>query len=60
MTGMVGTPQRYFESWWSRDFITMSATSATSGTQIGRDAGSAAAASSTSSTAAKKASPSAG
>jgi len=31
--GMVGTPQRYFESWWSRDFITMSATSATSGTR---------------------------
>ena len=22
---MAGTPQRYFESWWSRDFITMSA-----------------------------------
>ena len=22
---MVGTPARYFESWWSRDFITMSA-----------------------------------
>jgi hypothetical protein len=25
LPGMVGTPQRYFEPWWSRDFITMSA-----------------------------------
>jgi len=24
LAGMVGTPDRYFESWWSRDFITMS------------------------------------
>ena len=23
--GMTGTPARYFESWWARDFITMSA-----------------------------------
>ena len=23
--GMTGTPGRYFESWWARDFITMSA-----------------------------------
>jgi hypothetical protein len=22
---MTGTPARYFESWWARDFITMSA-----------------------------------
>jgi len=25
LSTMVGTPQRYFESWWSRDFFTMSA-----------------------------------
>jgi len=25
LSSMAGTPQRYFESWWSRDFITMSA-----------------------------------
>ena len=25
LAGMVGTPGRYFESWWARDFITMSA-----------------------------------
>jgi hypothetical protein len=25
---MAGTPARYFESWWARDFITMSAASA--------------------------------
>ncbi|HVC24222.1 MAG TPA: phosphodiester glycosidase family protein [Acidimicrobiales bacterium] len=25
LPGMVGTPQRYFYSWWSRDFFTMSA-----------------------------------
>ncbi len=25
LSTMVGTPARYFESWWSRDFITMSA-----------------------------------
>jgi len=24
LPNMVGTPQRYFESWWSRDFFTMS------------------------------------
>jgi hypothetical protein len=27
LPGMVGTPARYFESWWSRDFFTMSARS---------------------------------
>ncbi len=26
---MVGTPARYFDSWWARDFITMSAASST-------------------------------
>ena len=37
LPGMFGTPARYFESWWSRDFITMSArASASSG---GRAAG---------------------
>ena len=25
LAGMTGTPTRYFESWWARDFITMSA-----------------------------------
>jgi hypothetical protein len=25
LSGMTGTPSRYFESWWARDFITMSA-----------------------------------
>jgi hypothetical protein len=25
LPGMTGTPARYFESWWARDFITMSA-----------------------------------
>ncbi len=25
LSGMTGTPYRYFESWWARDFITMSA-----------------------------------
>jgi hypothetical protein len=25
LSGMTGTPGRYFESWWARDFITMSA-----------------------------------
>jgi hypothetical protein len=25
LPGMTGTPGRYFESWWARDFITMSA-----------------------------------
>jgi hypothetical protein len=25
LAGMTGTPGRYFESWWARDFITMSA-----------------------------------
>ncbi len=25
LANMTGTPQRYFESWWSRDFFTMSA-----------------------------------
>jgi len=25
LSGMAGTPQRYFYSWWSRDFFTMSA-----------------------------------
>ena len=29
LTGMTGTPARYFQSWWSRDFITMSAVPAT-------------------------------
>jgi hypothetical protein len=28
LPGMTGTPSRYFESWWARDFITMSALSA--------------------------------
>ncbi len=28
LPGMTGTPSRYFESWWARDFITMSARSA--------------------------------
>jgi hypothetical protein len=27
LAGMTGTPSRYFESWWARDFITMSAVS---------------------------------
>jgi hypothetical protein len=26
LPGMTGTPGRYFQSWWARDFITMSAT----------------------------------
>jgi hypothetical protein len=26
LPGMFGQPGRYFESWWSRDFFTMSAT----------------------------------
>jgi hypothetical protein len=31
LAGMTGTPARYFESWWARDFIAMSAvTSSTS------------------------------
>ena len=25
LPGMTGTPGRYFQSWWARDFITMSA-----------------------------------
>jgi len=25
LADMVGPPNRYFESWWARDFITMSA-----------------------------------
>lgn len=29
VSSMTGTPGRYFESWWSRDFITMSATTGT-------------------------------
>ncbi len=33
LSGMTGTPGRYFEPWWARDFITMSARStATTGT----------------------------
>jgi hypothetical protein len=28
LANMTGTPQRYFESWWSRDFFTMSARTA--------------------------------
>jgi hypothetical protein len=24
LAGMTGTPARYFETWWTRDFITMS------------------------------------
>jgi hypothetical protein len=24
LSNMTGTPSRYFESWWARDFITMS------------------------------------
>jgi hypothetical protein len=27
LPGMVGTPGRYFDSWWARDFITMSSSS---------------------------------
>ncbi len=30
LSGMTGTPSRYFEPWWARDFITMSARPATS------------------------------
>jgi hypothetical protein len=26
LPNMTGTPGRYFESWWARDFITMSST----------------------------------
>ena len=29
LSDMVGTPARYFDSWWARDFITMSSTSST-------------------------------
>ena len=29
LSGMTGTPGRYFESWWARDFITMSAAGST-------------------------------
>ena len=25
LPGMTGTPGRYFQPWWARDFITMSA-----------------------------------
>ncbi|MGD0373062.1 MAG: phosphodiester glycosidase family protein [Streptosporangiaceae bacterium] len=32
LPGMYGAPNRYFESWWSRDFFTMSARPATPGT----------------------------
>ncbi len=31
LPGMFGTPARYFESWWSRDFITMSGRASASG-----------------------------
>jgi len=31
LSDMVGTPARYFESWWSRDFFTMSARSTATG-----------------------------
>jgi hypothetical protein len=31
LPGMTGGPARYFASWWARDFITMSATSANAG-----------------------------
>ena len=27
LSNMTGTPSRYFESWWARDFITMSSVS---------------------------------
>jgi hypothetical protein len=27
LAGMTGTPGRYFQPWWARDFITMSAPS---------------------------------
>jgi hypothetical protein len=30
LPSMAGTPARYFESWWARDFITMSASSSSS------------------------------
>ncbi len=36
---MSGTPARYFESWWSRDFITMSARSAPAGGPGGASSG---------------------
>jgi hypothetical protein len=29
LSAMTGTPARYFESWWARDFITMSAVTST-------------------------------
>jgi hypothetical protein len=32
VASMTGTPARYFESWWARDFITMSARQLVSGT----------------------------
>jgi hypothetical protein len=32
LSAMTGTPARYFESWWSRDFITMSAIKPKTGT----------------------------
>ena len=32
LPGMFGTPARYFQSWWSRDFITMSARASASST----------------------------
>ncbi len=31
LAGMTGSPGRYFQSWWARDFITMSAVTAHSG-----------------------------
>ena len=32
LPGMTGTPGRYFQSWWARDFITMSAAAGPTGT----------------------------
>jgi len=32
---MAGTPARYFESWWARDFITMSAAPTSAGSTVG-------------------------
>ncbi len=36
---MTGTPPRYFEPWWARDFITMSAESSTYDSQSARSSG---------------------
>jgi hypothetical protein len=33
LQSMTGTPARYFETWWARDFITMSAVTNLKGTK---------------------------